>query len=109
LFFELYGQALQGRPHMNEFLDGVIDDWLKPVVETNVARGAPEGPARAHARLSIAVTRGLLLDLLATGDVASANQAMEAFICLYEAWLPPALQCLEEYPEGGPADPPHPG
>jgi AcrR family transcriptional regulator len=87
LFFELYGQALQGRPHTAEFLDGIIDDWLEPLVAAAAARGIPGPQARVHVRLGVAVTRGLLLDLLATGDAEAADQAMEAFIALTERWL----------------------
>jgi AcrR family transcriptional regulator len=87
LFFELYGQALQGRPHTVELLDGIVEDWLDPVVEINLALGVPEPLARAHARLGVAVTRGLLLDLLATRDVAAVDDAMNAFIDIYEGWL----------------------
>ena len=87
LFFELYGQALQGRPHTVELLDGIVEDWLDPVVEINVALGVPEPLARAHARLGVAVTRGLLLDLLATRDVKAVDDAMNAFIDIYEGWL----------------------
>jgi AcrR family transcriptional regulator len=87
LFFELYGQALQGRPHTAGFLDGIIDDWLEPLVTASVAMGIPEPMARTHVRLGIAVTRGLLLDLLATGDTEAADQAMDAFIALTEMWL----------------------
>lgn len=90
LFFELYGQALQGRPYtagfLDEFLDGIID-WLEPLVAATVARGIPEPQARAHLRLGVAVTRGLLLDLLATGDTEAADQAMDVFIALTERWL----------------------
>ena len=90
LFFELYAQALQGRPHtagfLDEFLGGVIG-WLEPLVAAAVARGVPEPQARAHLRLGVAVTRGLLLDLLATGDMEAADQAMDAFIALTEGWV----------------------
>ena len=87
LFFELYGQALQGRAHTVELLDGIVDDWLDPITEINVAVGVPEPLARAHARLGIAVTRGLLLDLLATRDVEGVDAAMRAFIDVYAGWL----------------------
>jgi AcrR family transcriptional regulator len=87
LFFEIYGQALQGRPHTVELLDGIVDDWLEPATQINIAMGVPADAARAHARLGIAVTRGLLLDLLATRDVASVDAAMEAFIDVYTSWL----------------------
>jgi AcrR family transcriptional regulator len=87
LFFEIYGQALQGRPHTVELLEGIVDDWIDPVTEINVELGVPRPAARAHARLGVAVTRGLLLDLLATGDVHAVDAAMEAFIEVYTAWL----------------------
>ncbi|HUO74336.1 MAG TPA: TetR/AcrR family transcriptional regulator [Solirubrobacteraceae bacterium] len=87
LFFEVYGQALQGRPHTTELLDGIVDSWLDPIAELSVARGMPRPLARAHARLGIAVTRGLLLDLLATGNVAEVDAAMDAFIDMYVSWL----------------------
>jgi len=87
LFFEIYGQALQGRRHTTELLDGIVDDWLDPVTEINVSLGIPRPMARAHARLGVAVTRGLLLDLLATRDVAGVDEAMDAFIDVYTTWL----------------------
>jgi AcrR family transcriptional regulator len=87
LFFELYGQALQGRPHTAQLLDGIVEDWLEPAVAINLALGVPEPLARAHARLGIAVTRGLLLDLLATRDVDAVDDAMYSFIEVYEDWL----------------------
>src|SRR4051794_26371812 len=64
LFFELYGQALQGRPGTAEMLDGIVDAWLEPAATMLTQLGFPNGEATA--RLGIAVTRGLLLDLLAT-------------------------------------------
>jgi AcrR family transcriptional regulator len=78
LFYEIYGQALQGRPGTTELLDGIIDAWLEPSALAYEAYGVPQ--PRAVARLSIAVTRGLLLDLLATGDREDCDAAMEAYI-----------------------------
>jgi AcrR family transcriptional regulator len=87
LFFELYGQALQGRPHTTELLDGIVEAWLDPIAQISIERGVPPDVARAHARLGVAVTRGLLLDLLATRDVSGVDAAMDAFIDIYDAWL----------------------
>lgn len=87
LFFELYGQALQGREHATDFLHGIVEDWVEPIAKANISAGAPETLARAHARLGVAVTRGLLLDLLATGEVERVDDAMRAFIDLYEVRL----------------------
>lgn len=86
LFFELYGQAIQGRPHTVAMLDGIIEDWLEPAAQINMTLGLSREEAVAHARLGIAVTRGLLLDLVATRDVERVNAAMEAFIEVYVAW-----------------------
>ena len=80
LFFELYGQALQDRPGARDMLDGVIDNWLGPATEMGVAMGLDRATAEAAARLGIAVTRGLLLDLLATGEREKVDAAMEHWI-----------------------------
>ena len=87
LFFELYGQALHGRAHAADFLDGIVENWVGPVAEAMVAEGIPAPLARAQARLGVAVTRGLLLDLLATEDVEAVDQAMLTFIDLQLAWF----------------------
>ena len=84
LFFELYGQALQGRPGTTELLDGIVDAWLEPAAAALEAYGIADG-TRGRARLGIAVTRGLLLDLLATGARAEVDAAMEAYIALLDA------------------------
>ena len=85
LFFEIYGQALQGRPGTAGFLDGIVDDWLEMLTQYSVQLGSPQEHARADARLGVAVMRGLLLDLLATGDRAGIDEAVERFIMLAEA------------------------
>ena len=82
LFFELYGRALQGRPGTAELLDGIVESWIEPMAAYAVARGARESTARVDARLSVAVIRGLLLDLLATGDRAAVDAAFEHFLVL---------------------------
>jgi AcrR family transcriptional regulator len=80
LFFELYGQALQGRPGTVELLDGIVESWIEPMAAYATARGAPEATARVDARLNVAVVRGLLLDLLATGDRAAVDAAFELYL-----------------------------
>ena len=85
LFFELYGQALQARPHTDSFLDDIVESWLGPATAMRLEQGVPPDVARAQARLDLAMTRGLLLDLLATGDRAGVDAAVERFIALVEA------------------------
>jgi hypothetical protein len=82
LFFEIYGQALHRRPPTSELLEGIVDSWLGPAAELGEAMGVPHDDARAVARLGLAVTRGLLLDLLATEDRAGVDAAMELWISL---------------------------
>jgi AcrR family transcriptional regulator len=79
LFFEVYAQALQGHPHAEPLLDGIVDAWVEPLAAL-VAPGRPRDEARAQARLGVAVVRGLLLDLLATRDRAAVDAAMERYI-----------------------------
>jgi AcrR family transcriptional regulator len=93
LFFEVYGQALQGRPGTTQLLDGIVDSWLAPATQGFVALGVDPSAAEARARLSIAVTRGLLLDLLATGERERVDAAMEQWIALNVAAVgPPAAR-----------------
>ena len=87
LFFEVYAQALQGSPHALPLLDGIVDLWVEPLARIGIARGQSEPEARAEARLGVAVVRGLLLDLLATGEREAVDAAMERYIA---AVAPPA-------------------
>jgi hypothetical protein len=67
---------------------------VEPLLPTLMAAGLTEAEARAETRLSIAVIRGLLLDVLATGDVAGADAAYEAYLAALGARMaqrePPA-------------------
>jgi AcrR family transcriptional regulator len=80
LFFEVYGQALQGRTWAEPLLEGVVDDWIEPMAEMLRANGVDPSQAPVHARLAVAVARGLLLDLLATGDTEAVYAAMKLFV-----------------------------
>jgi AcrR family transcriptional regulator len=83
LFFEVYAQGLLGKEPARRLLDDAVDAWLPPVVDLLTSQGVPPEDARAEARLALAVTRGLLLDLLATGDLDAVTAAMERFTALY--------------------------
>ena len=87
LFFEMYGHALQARfPGAPDFLREIVESWLEPIAAVRRAEGVAPDVARAQARLDLAMTRGLLLDLLATGDRAGVDAAAEQAIALYDAW-----------------------
>jgi len=85
LFFELYARALHGGAEAEGFLPEVVEAWLEPVAELFARLGFGEEEARAEARLSLAVARGLLLDLLGTGDRAAVDAAVERYMRRYEA------------------------
>jgi AcrR family transcriptional regulator len=87
LFFELYGQALQGHPWAGRLLDGIVDNWVGPVAAMLETGGVAPEKARAVARLSVAVSRGLLLDVLATGDDEEVDTAMRCFSDMLVAYL----------------------
>jgi AcrR family transcriptional regulator len=88
LFFEVYGQALRGRAWAQPMLEGVVEDWVGETAARLREAGVPERAARTTARLGLAVTRGLLLDLLATDDRAGVDEAMELFLSVFAS--PPA-------------------
>jgi AcrR family transcriptional regulator len=84
LFYELYVQALQGRPGTVAFLDDVVDAWVEPMVGLADRYGVDPDVFRADTRLAVAVIRGLLLDLLATRDRRAVDVAFERYVALYD-------------------------
>lgn len=77
LFFEVYALALRSPLDHKAFLDRVVNDWLEPLTTAYAVAGDPPAHAGAKATLAIAVLRGLLLDLLTTGDRARVEAALE--------------------------------
>jgi len=80
LFFQVCGQALSGDGANRVLLEGIISDWLDPMVEVERARGTSAAQARDEVRIGVALMRGLLLDLLATGDRTGVDAAFERFL-----------------------------
>jgi AcrR family transcriptional regulator len=79
LFFELYAQALRGRGPAADLLPELVHVWLPALRDLSVRLGVPEHEADAHARLMLAVARGLLLDLVGTGERRAVDRAMDLF------------------------------
>jgi AcrR family transcriptional regulator len=83
LFFDVLGLALAGGPGTEAFRSNLVEPWLGEAQRAAGALGATSD--RSELRLGLAVTRGLLIDLLATGDVEGVTRAHERFL---ELWPP---------------------
>jgi AcrR family transcriptional regulator len=88
LFFEIYSHALFGQSWTESFRASVIAAWTGPIEEMFIQRGFSATDARRRARLGLAATRGLLLDLLITGDREVLDAAAELFAHLMTAPCP---------------------
>ncbi|GAA1016143.1 TetR family transcriptional regulator [Acrocarpospora pleiomorpha] len=86
LFFAVYGRALQAPQQFAGFLERVVADWMRALVDLQ-GPGTDPATATRTATLVIATIRGLLLDLLATGDQYRVQDAAESFLATLE---PPA-------------------
>ena len=75
LFFELSAHAMQDLPHTESLKADLINVWLPPLTELCIRAGLPADQAPAYARLGLAASRGLLFDLLLTGDQAGVDEA----------------------------------
>lgn len=79
LFFAVYGQALQAPDTFADFLDHVIADPLNAFCGPKVNHADP----KSAATVLIAAIRGLLLDLLTTGDHDRVAAAAEDFFATF--------------------------
>lgn len=77
LFFECYARAAQGEEPFTRMLPGAVDGWLAALAARSPGPADP-----ALGRLGLAVFRGLLLDLVATGDEVGVDQAAARFAAL---------------------------
>jgi AcrR family transcriptional regulator len=84
LFFETYGAGLQGKRRYGAFLQAAANDWIEFFQRLLATGGVDAERAGALATILVAVTRGLLLDVLATGDRARADRAFRSFVTAIE-------------------------
>jgi AcrR family transcriptional regulator len=77
LFYECYARGAQGEQPFARMLPGAVESWL---AEVDAKSGGSADPA--FVRLGLAVTRGLLLDLVATDDDEGVDAAAQAFVAL---------------------------
>lgn len=79
LFFAVYGRALQAPKLFAEFRAHVVADWMGVLLDAQAPDAGPS-EARRRATTVIAMIRGLLLDLLDTGDRDRVEDAFTAFL-----------------------------
>ena len=97
--------ALRGRPGTEGFLEGIVESWVGPMADALVEAGRDRTAARADARLGVAVVRGLLLDLLATGERQEVDEAFDRFLPGVRSGSRPARHRRRADPAPAPADP----
>jgi AcrR family transcriptional regulator len=83
LFFEVLALAVHDRPGTDGFLAGLTEPWLHLAGDLADRMGVEHGVEEL--RLGVAVTRGLLVDVLASGDVEAATASLRRFLDLWEA------------------------
>jgi hypothetical protein len=74
-YFEVYGRALQEPESFPGFLEHAVSGSLAALHDGLVDAGFAAHDAPARATLLLAAYRGLLLDLLATGDHDRVDRA----------------------------------
>jgi AcrR family transcriptional regulator len=80
LFFESCALGLRDRKRYGAFVRAAMAEWATPFSRSLEQHGFARERAAGLATLVAAVTRGLLLDVLATGDRARADRAFRSFI-----------------------------
>jgi AcrR family transcriptional regulator len=84
LLFEAHGLALRDRRRYSTYLRTSAQGWQSPFARILEARGFTGERANALATLIAAMMRGLLFDVLATGDRPRAERAFRSFISAIE-------------------------
>jgi AcrR family transcriptional regulator len=79
LFFECYARGAQGEEPFTMLVPSAVHSWLE------LAAGHPAGADAGFNRLGLAVMRGLLLDLVATGEREAVGEALARFVTLLRA------------------------
>ena len=87
LFFEVFALASRNTPGTAELLADLTGTWLDDA--TVVAERLGVEPDRAMFRLGVAVSRGLLLDLLAGATIEEVTAAHDLFVRLAETRTDP--------------------
>jgi AcrR family transcriptional regulator len=77
LFIEVVGQSLYGAPECSPVVARSMTHRLELIRTNVISLGCPEAEASAFATVLLATIRGLVIELLATGDRERLDQAFE--------------------------------
>ncbi len=95
LFFEIVGQSLFDEPGYAGTVKRSIENRTSALTTTLIDQGCPSEEAPAMATLQIAAFRGLLTDLLVTGDDERISAAFDLLVAHARrrviAWNQPSL------------------
>jgi AcrR family transcriptional regulator len=80
LFFESLAYTSHRSP--DRHAEGLTAPWLEESEDVTAMVGAAFDPVEV--RLGIAVVRGLLVDVLATGDAGPATESLERYLWMWE-------------------------
>jgi AcrR family transcriptional regulator len=91
LWVEGYARSLQGEPGpWADFAQETVRDWLKLLADQQPADQRDTQAAQDERTLLLAVLRGALLDVLATGDTPRATRAVDRHLthleCPHPSW-----------------------
>jgi AcrR family transcriptional regulator len=111
LFLEALGQSARDGADHARAVEHSISHRLDLVTANLISLGCPEAEARPFATLTLSTLRGLVIDLLATGDSERLDQAFEMMLANAERraveWSSPEraaalVKKLGALPVGGP-------
>ena len=85
LFFATVGLAVQGVPGTQALLDNLTTPWLEQGDAAARRLGVPADPATV--RLGVAVSRGLLLELVAGAEPADVDASYRLFVEMSRHWV----------------------
>lgn len=87
-FFDVQVYALHRRDEFHVLLTGGVEDWVAYLAGELEKQGVPADRAQSTATLLVAATRGLLLDLLTTGDRERVDRAFSLLVSQLMTTLP---------------------
>jgi AcrR family transcriptional regulator len=80
LALEMFAMAFRERPGSTAIFSTFGRAWIDPLIEFSRRSGVSADRAEVDGQIALALMRGLLLELSATGDHARARSALEAFL-----------------------------